>query len=49
MLGSHILFIPGIFLLTLGATLQVGATSSVKAIKMSSKLVAGQHVDSQAS
>ena len=46
MLSSHILFIPGIFLLTLGASLQVGVTSSVKAIKMSSKLVAGQHVDS---
>jgi hypothetical protein len=43
MLGSHILFIPGLFLLTLGATLQVGATSAVKAIKMSSKLVAGQY------
>jgi hypothetical protein len=46
MLGSHILFIPGIFLLTLGATLQIGATSAVKTIKMSSKLVAGQHLDS---
>jgi hypothetical protein len=44
MLGSHILFIPGIFLLTLGASLQVGTTSAVKAIKMSSKLVGGRHV-----
>jgi hypothetical protein len=41
MLGSHVLFIPGIFVLTLGVTLQAGATSAVKAIKMSAKLVAG--------
>jgi hypothetical protein len=41
MLGSHLLFIPGIFVLTLGVTLQAGATSAVKAIKMSAKLVAG--------
>jgi hypothetical protein len=45
MLGSHILFIPGVILLTLGLTLQVGATSSVKAIKMSAKLVAGRHTE----
>jgi hypothetical protein len=42
MLGSHALFIPGIILLTLGVTLQAGATSAVKAIKMSAKLVAGR-------
>ena len=42
MLGSRILFIPGIVLLTLGLTLQAGATGAVKAIKMSAKLVAGQ-------
>jgi hypothetical protein len=41
MLGSHVLFIPGLFVLTLGVTLQAGATSAVKAIKMSAKLVAG--------
>jgi hypothetical protein len=41
MLGSHILFIPGILVLTLGLTLQAGATSAVKAVKMSAKLVAG--------
>jgi hypothetical protein len=41
MLGSHVLFIPGIFVLTLGVTLQAGATSAVKAVKMSAKLVAG--------
>ena len=45
MLGSHWLFIPGIFILALGITLQAGATSAVKAIKMSAKLVAGHHVD----
>jgi hypothetical protein len=42
MLGSHLLFVPGIFLLSLGITLQAGATSAVKAIKMSAKLVAGR-------
>jgi hypothetical protein len=41
MLGSHALFIPGIFVLALGVTLQAGATGAVKAIKMSAKLVAG--------
>src|SRR5262249_46194504 len=33
MLGSHILFIPGILLLALGLTLQAGATGAIKAIK----------------
>ena len=42
MLGSHTLFIPGILVLTLGFTLQAGATGAVKAIKMSAKLVAGR-------
>ncbi len=45
MLGSHVLFIPGVILLTFGITLQAGATSAVKAIKMSAKLVAGQKLD----
>ena len=40
MLGSHALFIPGIVVLTVGITLQAGATGAVKAIKMSAKLVA---------
>jgi hypothetical protein len=40
MLGSSVLFIPGIFVLTFGVTLQAGATGAVKAIKMSAKLVA---------
>jgi hypothetical protein len=39
MLGSHILFIPGIVVLTIGVTLQAGATGAVKTIKMSAKLV----------
>lgn len=41
MLGSHSLFVLGIVLLVVGATLQAGATGAVKAIKMSAKLVAG--------
>jgi hypothetical protein len=40
MLGSHVLFIPGIVVLTVGVTLQAGATGAVKTIKMSAKLVA---------
>jgi hypothetical protein len=35
MLGSHILFIPGIVIMTLGAALQAGATGAVRTIKMS--------------
>ena len=41
MLGSPTLFVPGLFVLTLGLVLQTGATSSVKAIKLSAKLVSG--------
>ena len=41
MLGSSALLIPGIFVLTLGVTLQTGATGSVRAIKMSTKLLGG--------
>lgn len=49
MLGSHVLFIPGIFVVALGFTLQAGATGAVKAIKMSASLTAarraaGEHV-----
>jgi hypothetical protein len=40
MLGSKALFIPGIFVLTLGVTLQAGATGAVRAIKMSATLTA---------
>lgn len=43
MLGSHVLFVPGIVLVALGFTLQAGATGAVKAIKMSAALTAGSH------
>jgi hypothetical protein len=42
MLGSHVLFIPGIFVFALGFTLQAGATGAVTAIKTSAKLMAAQ-------
>ena len=45
MLGSSVLFIPGLFVLTFGIVLQVGATSSVKAIKMSAKLVSSRQLE----
>jgi hypothetical protein len=39
MLGSKVLFIPGIILLAVGVTLQAGATGAVRAIKLSTSLV----------
>jgi hypothetical protein len=45
MLGSKVLFIPGIILLALGVTLQAGATGAVRAIKMSVSLSAGPDPD----
>jgi len=42
MLGSHILLPLGIVLLLVGLVLQAGATSAVKAIKMSAKLATGK-------
>jgi len=45
MLGSKTFFIPGIFVMALGLTLQAGATGSVKAIKMSAKLAAGRPLE----
>ena len=39
MLGSSTLLIPGIIMITVGVTLQAGATGAVRAIKMSAKLV----------
>jgi hypothetical protein len=42
MLGSSILRVPGVILLAIGLMLQAGATSSVKAVKMSATLVAAQ-------
>ncbi len=41
MIGIRPLFIPGVLVLTLGVTLQAGATSAVKAIKMSARLAVG--------
>jgi len=38
MMGSTALFIPGIVVLTIGATLHAGATGAVKTVKMSAKL-----------
>ena len=46
MLGSRTLFLLGLFLLTFGAVVHAGATGAVKAIKMSSKLVAGDSTPS---
>jgi hypothetical protein len=45
MLGSSVLRIPGVVLLAIGLMLQAGATSSVKAVKMSATLVAAQRAD----
>ena len=39
MLGSSVLFIPGLFVLTFGITVQAAATGAVKTVKMSAKLV----------
>jgi uncharacterized membrane protein len=44
MLGSHTLFFLGVVFLSVGLVLEAGATSAVKAVKMSAKLVAGQPV-----
>jgi hypothetical protein len=45
LLGSHALFWLGVTLLAIGLTLQAGATGAVKAIKVSTKLLAGQSRD----
>jgi hypothetical protein len=42
MLGSRYLLIPGVVLLLLGAVLQAGATGAVRAVKLSSRLLAGR-------
>lgn len=42
MLGTPVLLVPGILLFALGAVLQAGATSAVKAVKVSAKLVGAQ-------
>jgi hypothetical protein len=43
MLGSHLLFVPGIVVFAVGLTLMAGATGAVKAVKMSAKLVSGHN------
>lgn len=43
MLGSKILFLPGVVAIVIGFTLQAGATGAVRAIKMSVKLTAPDH------
>ncbi len=48
MLGSKVLFIPGIVLLVVGVTLQAGATGAVRAIKMSVSLMAGPDAEAAA-
>jgi len=45
LLGSNTLFILGVILLTVGLTLQAGATGAVKTVKMSAKLVSGRQVN----
>jgi len=42
MLGSQALFVPGLIVFSVGLTLQAGATSAVKTVKMSAKLVSGR-------
>jgi hypothetical protein len=48
MLGSSVLFIPGLVVLSFGATIQAAATGAVKTVKMSVKLVASDHVNAGA-
>jgi hypothetical protein len=42
MLGSSLWFVPGIFVLAVGVTLQAGATGAVRAIKMSATLTSSE-------
>ena len=39
MLGSKVLFIPGVIVLIIGVTLEAGAVGAVRTVKMSAKLV----------
>jgi hypothetical protein len=41
MLGSHTLFVPGIVVTAVGFSLEAGASSAVRAVKMSMRLLAG--------
>jgi hypothetical protein len=49
MLGSHTFRYLAIVLLAIAIVLQTGATSSVKAIKMSAKLAIGKNPEDEAS
>jgi hypothetical protein len=40
MLGSSVLFVPGLVILTFGVAVHAAATGAVKTVKMSAKLVA---------
>jgi hypothetical protein len=42
MLGSHVLLVPGLFVVALGFTLQAGTTGAIRAITMSASLAAGR-------
>jgi hypothetical protein len=44
MLSSHALFVPGLIVFITGLTLQAGATSAVKTVKMSASLVSGHPI-----
>jgi len=44
MLGSQALFVPGLIVFITGLTLQAGATSAVKTVKMSASLVSGHQI-----
>lgn len=49
MLGSSVLFIPGMVVLAIGVTLQAGATGAVSALKMSVTLTGGRSEHASAS
>ena len=44
MLGSKALLIPGIIVISIGVTLQAGATGAVRAVKLSASLAAGRRL-----
>ena len=44
MLGSKALFVPGLIVFITGLTLQAGATSAVKTVKLSASLVSGHPI-----
>jgi hypothetical protein len=45
MLGSKVLFVPGVIALLIGVALQAGATGAVRAIKLGASLTAGRDVE----